>query len=90
MANTPSAKKRVRQIQRKTEVNKARRSRIKTFVRKVEEAIQSKDVKSAVESLKLAQPEIMRGANKGIFHKNTAARKLSRLSGKIKKLSLNT
>ena len=87
MANTPSAKKRVRQIQRKTEVNKARRSRIKTFVRKVEEAIQSKDIKSAVESLKLAQPEIMRGANKGIFHKNTASRKISRLSSRVKAIS---
>ena len=87
MANTPSAKKRVRQIQRKTEVNKARKSRIKTFVRKVEEAIQSKDVKSAVESLKLAQPEIMRGASKGIFHKNTASRKISRLSSRVKAIA---
>ena len=66
MANTPSAKKRVRQIQRKTEVNKSRKSRIKTFVRNVEEAIESKDVKNAAESLKLAQPEIMRGVTKGI------------------------
>ena len=87
MANTPSAKKRVRQIQRKTEVNKARKSRIKTFVRKVEEAIQSKDVKSAVESLKLAPPEIMRGANKGIFHKNKASRKISRLSSRVKAIA---
>ena len=87
MANTPSAKKRVRQIQRKTEVNKARRSRIKTFVRKVEEAIESKDVKNAVESLKLAQPEIMRGVSKGIFHKNTASRKISRLSTRVKAIS---
>ena len=79
MANTPSAKKRVRQLQRKTEVNKSRKSRIKTFVRNVEEAIESKDVKSAIESLKLAQPEIMRGVSKGIFHKNTASRKISRL-----------
>ena len=87
MANTPSAKKRVRQIQRKTEVNKSRRSRIKTFVRKVEEAIESKDVKNAVESLKLAQPEIMRGVSKGIFHKNTASRKISRLSSRVKAIS---
>ena len=87
MANTPSAKKRVRQIQRKTEVNKSRRSRIKTFVRKVEEAIESKDVKNAVESLKLAQPEIMRGVSKGIFHKNTASRKISRLSTRVKAIS---
>ena len=89
MANTPSAKKRVRQIQRKTEVNKARRSRIKTFVRKVEEAIQSKDVKSAVESLKLAQPEIMRGVSKGVLHKKTASRKISRLAASVKKLSVS-
>ena len=75
MANTPSAKKRVRQILRKTEVNKARRSRIKTFVRKVEEAIE------------LAQPEIMRGVSKGIFHKNTASRKISRLSTRVKAIS---
>ena len=87
MANTPSAKKRVRQIQRKTEVNKSRRSRIKTFVRKVEEAIESKDVKNAVDSLKLAQPEIMRGVSKGIFHKNTASRKISRLSSRVKAIS---
>ena len=87
MANTPSAKKRVRQILRKTEVNKARRSRIKTFVRKVEEAIESKDVKNAVDSLKLAQPEIMRGVSKGIFHKNTASRKISRLSTRVKAIS---
>ena len=89
MANTPSAKKRVRQIQRKTEVNKARRSRIKTFVRKVEEAIQSKDVKSAVENLKLAQPEIMRGVSKGVLHKKTASRKISRLAASVKKLSVS-
>ena len=87
MANTPSAKKRVRQLARKTEVNKARRSRIKTFVRKVEEAIESKDVKNAVDSLKLAQPEIMRGVSKGIFHKNTASRKISRLSTRVKAIS---
>ena len=87
MANTPSAKKRVRQILRKTEVNKSRRSRIRTFIRNVEEAIESKNVESAKESLKLAQPEIMRGVTKGIFHKNTASRKISRLSSRIKVLS---
>ncbi len=84
MANTPSAKKRVRQIERRTEVNKSRRSRIRTFVRKVEEAIESKDYKIAEESLKIAQPEIMRGVTKGIYHKNTASRKISRLSSRIK------
>ena len=87
MANTASAKKRVRQIQRKTEVNKARKSRIKTFVRKVEDALESKDAKAAMESLKVAQPEIMRGVTKGIFHKNTASRKISRLSSRIKAIS---
>ena len=84
MANTPSAKKRVRQIERRTEVKKSRRSRIRTFVRKVEEAIESKDYKIAEESLKIAQPEIMRGVTKGIYHKNTASRKISRLSSRIK------
>ena len=87
MANTPSAKKRIRNTLRKTDVNKSRRSRIKTFVRKVEDAIESKDAKSAMDSLKAAQPEIMRGVTKGIFHKNTASRKISRLSSRIKAIS---
>lgn len=87
MANTPSAKKRVRQILRKTEVNKSRRSRIRTFIRNVEEAIESKNVEAAKESLKLAQPEIMRGVTKGIFHKNNVSRKISRLSARIKVIS---
>ena len=87
MANTSSAKKRIRQILRKTEVKKSRRSRIRTFIRNVEEAIESKNVESAKESLKLAQPEIMRGVTKGIFHKNNASRKISRLSSRIKVLS---
>ena len=87
MANTPSAKKRVRQILRKTELNKSRRSRIRTFIRNVEEAIESKNVEAAKESLKLAQPEIMRGVTKGIFHKNNASRKISRLSARIKVIS---
>ena len=87
MANTPSAKKRIRNTLRKTDINKSRRSRIKTFVRKVEDALESKDAKAAMESLKLAQPEIMRGVTKGIFHKNTASRKISRLSSRIKAIS---
>ena len=87
MANTPSAKKRIRNTLRKTDINKSRRSRIKTFVRKVEDALESKDVKAAMESLKAAQPEIMRGVTKGIFHKNTASRKISRLSSRIKAIS---
>ena len=87
MANTPSAKKRIRNTLRKTEINKSRRSRIKTFVKKVEDAIETKDAKSAMDSLKAAQPEIMRGVTKGIFHKNTASRKISRLSSRIKAIS---
>tara|TARA_A100001011_G_C13803542_1_gene631955 strand:+ start:72 stop:335 length:264 start_codon:yes stop_codon:yes gene_type:complete len=84
MANTPSAKKRVRQLVKKTEVNKARRSRIKTFVKKVEDCLTSGDSKNAMEAFKLAQPEIQRGVTKGIFHKNTASRKISRLAKRIK------
>tara|TARA_B000000557_G_C20467799_1_gene314096 strand:+ start:11 stop:277 length:267 start_codon:yes stop_codon:yes gene_type:complete len=87
MANTPSAKKRIRNTLRKTDINKSRKSRIKTFVRKVEDAIESKDAKSAMDSLKAAQPEIMRGVTKGIFHKNTASRKISRLSSRVKAIS---
>ena len=87
MANTPSAKKRIRNTLRKTYINKSRRSRIKTFVKKVEDAIETKDAKSAIDSLKAAQPEIMRGVTKGIFHKNTASRKISRLSSRIKAIS---
>ena len=84
MANTPSAKKRVRQIERRTAVNTARRSRIKTFVRKVEEAIASGDKDAAAAALRAAQPELMRGVTKGVLHKNTAARKMSRLSSRVK------
>ena len=87
MANTPSAKKRIRNTLRKTDINKSRRSRIKTFVKKVEDAIETKDAKSAMDSLKAPQPEIMRGVTKGIFHKNTASRKISRLSSRIKAIS---
>ena len=87
MANTPSAKKRIRNTLRKTDINKSRRSRIKTFVKKVEDAIETNDAKSAMDSLKAAQPEIMRGVTKGIFHKNTASRKISRLSSRIKAIS---
>jgi small subunit ribosomal protein S20 len=84
MANTPSAKKRVRQLTRKTEVNKARRSRIKTFVKKVEESILAGNSDGAKDAFKLAQPEIQRGVTKGIFHKNTASRKISRLLKRVK------
>ena len=84
MANSPQAKKRVRQIARRTAVNQSRRSRIRTYVRKVEEAIASGDQGAAMDALKAAQPEIMRGAGKGIMHRNTASRKISRLNGRVK------
>ena len=87
MANTPQAKKRARQTERRTEVNKARRSRIRTFLRKTEEAIESGDQVVAKSAFKEAQPELMRGVTKGIYHKNTVARKLSRLTKRIKGLS---
>ncbi len=84
MANSRSAKKMVRKIARRTKVNTARRSRMRTYIRKVEEAIESGDKKAANDALKNAQPEIMRAASKGILHKNTSARKISRLSARIK------
>lgn len=84
MANTTSAKKAVRKIVKKTVVNRNRRSRIRTFLRKVEEAITKKDKQAATEALKNAQPEIMRGVTKGVVKQNTASRKLSRLSARIK------
>ena len=87
MANTASAKKAIRKMERRTNVNRARRSRIRTFIRKVEEAIASGDKSAAADALKAAQPEIMRGAQKGIFHANVASRKISRLSKRIKALS---
>ena len=87
MANTPQSKKRARQTERRTEVNKARRSRIRTFLRKVEEAIVSGNKDAAVEALRVAQPELMRGVTKGVFHKNTASRKMSRLSARVKAIT---
>ncbi|MDA0222384.1 MAG: 30S ribosomal protein S20 [Proteobacteria bacterium] len=87
MANSPQSKKRARQEQRRTLVNKTRRTRIRTFIRKVEEAITGGDQTIAVAALRAAQPEIMRGVSKGILHKNTASRKMSRLSSRVKALS---
>lgn len=87
MANSPQAKKRARQIERRTAVNKARKSRIRTFLRAVEEAIASGDKPAATAALRAAQPELMRGVTKGIFHKNTASRKVSRLASRVKVLS---
>ena len=84
MANSSQAKKRVRQNLRRLAINKARRSRIRTFLRKVEEAITSGDREKATAALRAAQPELMRGVTKGIMHKNTASRKMSRLSARVK------
>jgi small subunit ribosomal protein S20 len=84
MANTKSAKKAARVTARRTAINKARRSRMRTFVRKVEEAIASGDKSAAEAALQNAQPELMRSAQKGILHKNTASRKISRLSARIR------
>ena len=87
MANTPQSKKRARQNERRNEVNKARRSRIRTFLRRVEEAIESGDKQAANSALVAAQPELMRGVTKGVYHKNTAARKMSRLSARVKAIA---
>ena len=87
MANTPQSKKRARQNERRYAVNKARRSRIRTHLRKVEEAIASGDAAAAEAALREMQPELMRGVTKGVLHKNTAARKMSRLSSRVKALS---
>ena len=86
MANTPSAKKAARKIERRTATNKARRSRVRTQLRKVEEAIASGDKAAATDALKVAQPELMRAVTKGVYHRNTASRKISRLSSRIKVL----
>lgn len=86
MANSPQAKKRARQNARRLQINKARRSRIRTYLRQVEEAISSGDKDAATAALRAAQPELMRGVSKGVFHKNTAARKMSRLSSRVKAL----
>ncbi|WP_310622064.1 30S ribosomal protein S20 [Flexibacterium corallicola] len=87
MANTPSAKKAARKIASRTATNKARRSRVRSYVRKVEEAITAGDLGVANEALKAAQPEIMRAVTKGIVHKNAASRKVSRLNARVKALS---
>ena len=87
MANSPQAKKRARQNERRYAVNKARRSRIRTYLRKVEEAIASGDQAAAAAALRAAQPELMPGVTKGILHKNTVARKMSRLSARVKALA---
>lgn len=87
MANTPSAKKAARKIERRTEVNRARRSRVRTFLRKLEDALAAGDATSAAAAFKAAEPELMRAVSKGVIHKNTASRKVSRLAARVKALS---
>ncbi|WP_337181170.1 30S ribosomal protein S20 [Shinella sp.] len=87
MANTTSAKKATRKIAARTAVNKSRRSRVRNFIRKVEEAIASGDQAVAAAALKAAQPELMRAATKGVLHSNTASRKVSRLAGRVKSMT---
>ena len=87
MANTSSAKKMARKITKRTEVNRTRRSRVRTFIRKVEEAIAGGERSVAAAALRSAEPEIMRAAQKGILHKSTASRKVSRLAIRVQALS---
>ena len=89
MANHKSAKKRIRRNQARAEINKSRISRIRTFIKKVESAIGTGDAPAAKLALKEAQPQIMRGVSKGVLHKNTASRKMSRLAASVKKISVN-
>ena len=86
MANTLQAKKRIRRNNRRAEINTARISRIRGFLKKVETAIEGGDQKSAADALRAAQPELMRGVSRGVIHKNTAARKMSRLSKRVSAL----
>lgn len=86
MANTPQAKKRIRRNERRAEINGNRLSRIRTFVKKVESALAGGDKAEAADALKAAQPELARGVARGVLHKNTAARKLSRLTKRVSAL----
>jgi small subunit ribosomal protein S20 len=83
MANTPQARKRIRRNDRRAEINGNRLSRIRTFVKKVEAALAGGDKTEAVDALKAAQPELARGVARGVLHKNTVARKMSRLSKRV-------
>ncbi len=87
MANTPSSRKAARKTIRRTEINRQRKSRVHTFIRKVEEAIASGDKDVATKSLTAAESEIMRAAGKGVFHKNTASRKVSRLTARVRAIN---
>jgi small subunit ribosomal protein S20 len=84
MANTTSAKKATRKIARRTEINRNRMSRVRTFVRKVEEALATGNQAAAAEALRAAQPELMRAVSRGVMHRNTASRKISRLAARVK------
>ncbi len=84
MANTVSAKKMTRKIARRTEINKSRRTRMRGYIRKVEEAVASGDKDAAKTALHDAEVEIMRAASRGVLHKSTASRKVSRLSARVK------
>ena len=86
MANTPQARKRIRRNNRRADINKARVSRIRTFVKKAETTIESGAKDVSVEALKAAQVELMRGVSKGVLHKNTVARKIARLAKRVKAL----
>ena len=87
MANTKSARKAVRKIARRTAVNKSRRSEMRTSVRQVEEALEAKNAEAAAEAMRGAEPLIARAAQKGVIHKNTASRKISRLAKRVKALA---
>jgi small subunit ribosomal protein S20 len=87
MAHHKSAKKSIRQTERRTDINRARMSRVRSFIKKVETAISAGNKQVAADALKVAQPEIHRGVRAGVLHRNTAARKLSRLSARIKALA---
>ena len=86
MANTPQAKKRIRRNAKRTDINHSRISRIRTFIRQVESAIEAGKKKDAAEALKMVQPEMARGVARGVIHRNTAARKISRLSKRVASL----
>ena len=87
MANTPGAKKAVRKIERRTAVNRARRSRVRTYLRRFDEAVAGADAKAAEAAFVEAQSELMRAVSKGVVHKNTGARKVSRLAAQLRKLA---
>ena len=87
MANTPSAKKATRKIVRRTAVNRSRRTKMRTYIRKVEEAVAAGDSAAALAALHAAEPVVMRAAQNGIVHKNTASRKVSRLSKRVQAMA---